>query len=441
MNKILSVAKAEYLIAVRSKAFIIGIILMPVLMGGGLLVQIFFGNQVDKADRKVAIVDRSGFLYPILYDANAKRETEVVFEEDENGVKRQVRPHFRLELFEESKDTSKTGITLSKRVRKGDLFAFLIIDAAILDPDQVSDESDHTLAYHTKTPTFRELPNWLRNTIHQAVLTRRFENANLDRDLVRNLSKRVNLTSLGLVKVSEDGKVEKAKRDNELVTFGIPFACMMLIFLLIMMTTPSLLNQILEEKMQKISEVLVSSVTPFQLLMGKLIGIVLTALTLSVLYLSGVYAATLQFGVSDLIKPSTYALFFLFLIMALFIYGSIFSAIGAACSEIKDSQSLMTPAMFVVMIPFFCFGPIIQSPTSLFSTLVSLFPPATPTIMMMRVAMPPGPPLWEILLSIVLTAAFTIFSVAAAGKIFRIGILSQGQAPSFGKMIKWVMSK
>ncbi len=440
MSKILAIAKAEYLIAVRSKAFIIGIILMPVLMGGGLAVQYFMRGHVDKTTRHCAIVDRSGFLYPILEEANQRREANVVFESDEQGNQKQVKPSFVLEKYYET-DPSQTEIELSKQVRRGKLFAFLIIDQDILNPNNVATESGHSLAYHTKTPTFRELPDWLRSNVNQAVMNKRFESANLDRKLVQTLSKRVRFTSLGLVKVSEDGKVEKARKDSELVTFGVPFACMMLLFVMVMMTAPTLLNQVLEEKMQKISEVLISSVTPFQLLMGKLIGIVMTALTLSVLYLGGAYFGTVRFGVADIVAPSTYAWFFLFLVMALFIYGSIFSAIGAACSEIKDSQNLMTPAMIFIMIPFFAFGTIIQSPTSLFSVLVSLFPPATPMIMMLRIAMPPGPPAWQILLSVVLTGLFTIACVAAAGKVFRIGILSQGQAPSLGRLFKWIVSK
>ncbi len=101
----------------------------------------------------------------------------------------------------------------------------------------------------------------------------------------------------------------------------------------------------------------------------------------------------------------------------------------------------MMPAVMIIVIPLFFVGAVIESPNSLFATALSLFPPSTPTIMMLRIALPPGPPLWQVLLSLLATGCFTILCVAVAGKIFRIGILSQGQTPSYARLIKWVFSK
>ena len=107
----------------------------------------------------------------------------------------------------------------------------------------------------------------------------------------------------------------------------------------------------------------------------------------------------------------------------------------------RDAQSLMTPAMIFIMIPFFCWGIILKNPNSTFATLVSLFPPATPMLMMLRIAVPPGPPWWEVLLGVILCGASIVLCVWAGGKIFRIGILAQGQAPSFARLLSWVISK
>ncbi len=440
MNKILAIAKTEYAIAIRSKAFIIGILAVPLLMGGSILVQKFMKNHVDTTDRKCAIVDRAGFLYPILESANAERERNVVFEETESGERKQVRPRFLIEKYTETGSPEQTGIELSRRVKKGDLFAYLIIEKEILDTDSTA-PGRPILAYHTKTPTFEALPDWIGSTVNQAVLSRRFETAQLDRSLVQKLSKRIRLTSLGLVKVSKDGSSTAAKRESELKTTGIPIGATMLLYMLVMTATPMLLNQVLEEKMQKISEVLLSSVSPFQLLMGKLIGIVTITLTLSLLYLGSLYFVAWRFNMTDLIEFSTLGWFLLLLALALFMYGSVFSAVGAACSEIKDSQSMMMPAIVVIIVPLFFLPAVIESPNSLLATALSLFPPATPTIMMLRIGLPPGPPIWQIFLSIALTGVFTILCVAAAGKVFRIGILSQGQTPTFAQIFKWVFSK
>ena len=147
------------------------------------------------------------------------------------------------------------------------------------------------------------------------------------------------------------------------------------------------------------------------------------------------FLAILVFG-WDRVSPAMH--FFATLMVAI---GSIFSAIGAACSEIRDAQSLMMPAMLIIMLPMFVWVQVIKEPNSMFSTIVSLIPPATPFLMMLRVGVPPGPPLWELALGVAGATAFTLFCVWAAGKVFRIGVLSQGQTPSIRRLIGWVFSK
>lgn len=441
MNKILAVAKAEYAAAIRSKAFIIGVLMTPLLIGISIGAQHFMEKHVDVTDRTCAIVDHSGFLYPILEDAIAERNEKHLFETTEEGQQKQVHPKFILEHYSETESSEQTEGALSKRVRDGELFAYLVIDKEILTAGKTSNKNGYTLAYHTQTPTYKDLPNWLRNKINQAVLSKRFEDAAVDRTLVQKLSHPIHLTSLGLAKVGKDGNLKAAEKDNKLKTFGIPIGSMILLFMLVMTAAPNLLNQVLEEKIQKISEVLISSVSPFQLLMGKLLGTVGTTLTLSVLYLGVVQFALWHFDLTHMIEPSTYAWFLVFLLLALFIFGSIFSAIGAACSEIKDAQSLMTPAMLMIMVPLMLMQFVVKAPNSTLSTALSLFPPTTPMIMMLRIALPPGPPMWQILLSVALTVIFSVICIAIGGKIFRIGILSQGQSPTYAKLVKWVFSK
>ena len=121
-----------------------------------------------------------------------------------------------------------------------------------------------------------------------------------------------------------------------------------------------------------------------------------------------------------------------------FFFGSVFIAIGAACSELKDAQSLMAPAMIVLMLPIFVWMPVLKNPDGGLAVAASLFPPATPMLMLLRLSANPPPPGWQVILGIVLTAASTLVCVWAAGKIFRIGILSQGKTPSFRELIRWV---
>ena len=121
----------------------------------------------------------------------------------------------------------------------------------------------------------------------------------------------------------------------------------------------------------------------------------------------------------------------LFLVLAILLYGSLYMAVGSACSELKDAQSLMMPVMLLSMLPIFVWTAVLTNPSSPLSVGLSLFPPASPYLMLMRLAMRPTPPAWQVGLSVVLTTLTALFCVWAAAKIFRTGLLMQGKAPSF----------
>ena len=203
----------------------------------------------------------------------------------------------------------------------------------------------------------------------------------------------------------------------------------------------TLMNQVLEEKMQRISEVLVSAVTPFQLMMGKLIGSVGLSMTLAALYLGAIYWAAEHYGFQDKIPGAVYIWLPVFVVLALLMYGSLFSALGSACSELRDAQSMMMPAMILVMIPLFAWNAILESPNGTVATFLTYFPPATPMVLLLRILAPPGPAVWEIGLALVVCLGATVLVVAGSAKIFRIGVLSQGQPPSFRRLLAWALSK
>jgi ABC-2 type transport system permease protein len=124
--------------------------------------------------------------------------------------------------------------------------------------------------------------------------------------------------------------------------------------------------------------------------------------------------------------------------MASFIFGSIFIMIGAACSDLKDAQGMMPPAMLLLMLPWLTWFAVLNAPESPIAIGLSMFPTATPFLMLLRIMLPPGPPWWQIAVSLALCGLTTIGIVYAAGKIFRTGLLMQGKPPTFGEMWKWV---
>lgn len=435
MSKILVVAKNEYLIAVTSKAFLVGLIMMPVFMGGALVVQYLARDQVDLTERSVAVVDRTGQLTDAIQQRAAARNEREIFE-PRDGQKVQVRPKFRTVLVEPAEDDQQQQIALSDQVRDAELFAFVVID-----PDVFDVQSADGIRYYSQSPSYRELPNWLQRVINEQIKQQRIQDLNLSPESVAAIAAQTPLRQFGLVERTEDGQISDAKEEDRLLTFAVPFAGLMLMFMMVMSVAPAMLNNVLEEKMQKISEFLVSSVTPFQLMAGKLVGSVAVGMTLSTMYLAAAAGLAWHFEVASDVPVSLYVWFVFYLLVALVIFGSVFSAVGAACSEIRDAQSLMTPVMLLVIIPMMCMGPILTSPNSTFARVVSLFPPATPMLMFVRIAIPPGPAVWEIVLGTTLVVLFAIACVWAAGRIFRIGILAQGQPPTLAGLVKWIVAR
>lgn len=439
MYKIWRVAWTEYLNAVRSKAFIIGIVLLPILMGGGAVVQHLVKSKVDIKPRRFVVVDREGRFFSTLEMKAQQRNGWAVFEWNQGRKGRQLLPLFVPEKVEaKGKSEDALGLELSERVRKKELVAYIVIGKDVLNAEP---GGDHEIRYFTESPTYRELPDWLEGALNEEIRRIRLESAGFDLKTLQRLDRKAEFKNLGLVKLSETGEVKQARETDRVATFLVPVGSMMLLFMLVMSSAPILLNTVLEEKLQKIAELLVSALSPFQLLMGKLLGAAMVSLTLSGIYLGAIAGMLARLGLSDRVPVSLYLWFLLFQLLALLIFGSIFSAVGAACSELRDSQNMMFPAMMLVMIPMFVWMPVLQSPTSVFAKAVSLFPPATPMLMMLRIAIPPGPAWWEIALGVALTTLFMIGTVWGAAKIFRIGILSHGQSPSFAKLIAWALSK
>ena len=440
MRKIRIVAVTEYFNSIRSKAFIIGVLALPVLMCLSIGLQYFGEKNVDIRDRRFAVVDRTGVLFPVIASKAAERNEKFVTQHGADGRSAQVSSKFFPELF----DPAGTGggnaeLVLSERVRRKELTGFVIINTNALSADG---GAEGVVSWFTQTHTYSELPDWLERTINEEIRRSRFEKAGLDQALVRKLTRNLPLKRLGLSKVdTATGQVVKATETNRFAAFAVPAGCMFLLYMMVMSAAPALLNTALEEKMQKISEVLLSAVTPFQLMMGKLLGATMVSFTLSALYLGSISGLLWKMGLLNLVPPVLMLWFVFFQLLSLLIFGSIFLAIGSACSEIRDAQSFMFPVMMLVVLPFFVFMPTLQSPGSSFARWFSLFPPATPMLMMLRIAIPPGPPWWEIALGVALTTLFMLGCVWAGAKIFRIGVLAQGQAPSFGKLLAWILSK
>jgi len=427
-RKVWTVAVTEFLQAVRSKAFIIGVLLMPTLAGISAIVPKFAGDEVDKLERKVAVVDETGRLYPMLaLVADQWNAAQVAKDGTIKG------PRFQLHevKVEPGRAADDVRVALSNRVRAKEIFAFVELPAGLF-------ADVPKLRYYTDSPTFQPLPRLLEEIVGRLVIAQRLINTTLDPQTIVALVQPPQLERLDLLAREADGRVGLAKVSDPIRAFVTPMILMGLMFLIVISTASPLLNSVMEEKMTRISEVLLGSLSPFELMAGKLLGVIGVAMLLSVVYLSGAYGYAAWNGYGDAVTIAQVVWFVIYLVLAMLIYGSLFIAIGAAATDLKDAQALMTPCMLLFMAPMFVWMPIIRAPGSTLAVSTSLVPFATPVLMTLRMALTPAPPAWQIALGFVLTLATTAAFVWAGGRIFRTGILMQGKSATFAEMWRWV---
>jgi len=378
------------------------------------------------------VIDHSGVLLAPLESAAAAFNTK-----NGDGAAVRLGPRFLPEPADQAAqaDPDAYKLALSDRVKKKELFGFVEIPAAVVDP---SVEKVPAVQYYTETPSYDRLPNWLEQTLNEEITRRRFSTAGVDQALVKKLSARADVQSMGLVTKKADGSVAKAKETDPITTFVAPFAVLFIMFLSVMASAPQLLNAVIEEKMSRISEVLVASVSPFELLLGKLFGVTAVAVLLAIVYFFGVGYFAVYSGRPDLIQPALMGWFLIFLVCCVLMFGSMFLAIGSACSDLKDAQSMMQPVMMLLMVGYIGSFAVLRAPESNVALGLSFFPTSAPFIMMLRMAMQPTPPLWQPVLSLALTLAATVAFVWAASRIFRVGVLMQGKGATLGEMLKWI---
>jgi ABC-2 type transport system permease protein len=194
----------------------------------------------------------------------------------------------------------------------------------------------------------------------------------------------------------------------------------------------------MEEKNQRIAEVLLGSMTPFQFMMGKILGALAVSLTGSLVYVSAIAATLYKMDLHTLIPFSLIPWLLAYLFLAVVMYGAIFASLGSACNDAKDAQSMQLPAMLPLIIPMFVLIPLIQQPQSSFALGMSLVPPFTPMVMMLRLSTPGGIPAWQPWAGLAGVLLFTLFCVWAGGRIFRVAILMQGKPPKIPDLIRWV---
>lgn len=452
MRKIWVIACREYRAAVRSKAFVITMVLMPVLMGASIGIQVLFKKLDDTKEKKYVVVDRTGGQLAILLQQASDQRNQIMAANPEAA--KNLGPKYSIEIVAPSDDSpeaiGRQRFELSQRIEKEEIDGVLeigpeVFQSALMlgaDPEKVDDSQ--AVRFQAKNITQSAFRRWAELVINESVQANRI--APLLKKGIEGVAEvkliqaqRVPVKGKALTKQDpKTGKYEDGSSGAQIANFFLPAVLIGLMFMVIMVGATPAMQGIVEEKSQRIAEVLLGSVSPFELMAGKLVGVIGVSLTMASVYFIGGYIVADRYGVAEMLTPGLMVWFAIFLVMALLIFGSLFIAVGAAAGDIKDTQTLLMPIMVIACLPFFALGPIMQDPNGKIAVICSYFPFATPMLMVARQSVPPGVPLVQMISGIALVLATTIFCVWAAGRIFRVGILMQGKGAKFGDIIRWV---
>ena len=427
MKKILTIAAREYRAMVGTRGFLISVIMMPVLMLGSLFAMELMKQVSETKDRRIAVIDHSGFLFGELESA-AKKRNQLVDQaansinpiDSKPEIPGVIPERFLLEKIDITPITDDVRISLSERVLQQNLYAFIEIPSDILATGMAS---DNKVMFYSQDSSLSLARKWVADTLSNTVRKQREIDSGISADILRQIKEtgqRVPVIGQGLITRNPQGQIETAAEKEIMEAVFLPLGIMMLMFMVIFMASQPMLESVLEEKSQRIAEVLLGSANPFQVMMGKLIGTVGGSLTIFAIYLIGGYSLAAYRGWTDIVPLGLIPWFLLFQVAGVFFYASIFLAVGASVSQLKEAQSMLLPVWMMLMLPLFIWFVIVQDPLSQLSVLISLFPPATPTTMMLRMATGQAIPLWQPILGLVLTTLTTLMMVVLAGRIFRV---------------------
>jgi len=446
MRKLFAVVKREYIQRVRSRMFILVTVLGPVVISlFGIAPALIFSIRAGGPVR-VAVVDQTGKLYRSVYESvmdnaetpesteepmnadtlnnNASERFQQMDEQQEGSVElEEVRPDGR-SLNEIKKE-------LDQRVLAKQLDGYLILPANLLQDGKPEYFGRNTGDVFTR--------KFLQEALSRAVRQQRLAEANIDDKIVEKLSEPVELEAM---KVGATGGVRDAGEGFALV-FGAGF----IMYLTILMYGQMVLGAVIEEKETRIAEVLFSSVKPFTLMMGKLVGVSLVALSQLAIWGLG-FAAFAVFGVGLLaargvplhipnVPAVNFIYFGLFFLLGYFIYSTIYALIGSMVTTAQEGGQLSMPVVLLPLIGFYLFLPVSRSPDSSLAFWVSMFPFFSPMTMLTRIVTQ-TPPLWQIVLSLLLGFGTVALLTWVAARIYRVGMLMAGKKATIAEVMRWV---
>jgi ABC-2 type transport system permease protein len=308
-------------------------------------------------------------------------------------------------------------------------------------PQSADDSKPGPVATYTNAGGFDEASRWLSTAVNEGIRRVRLARLGVDPSRLSGVLADVKVDRFGLVsRDPKTGEIREAGKKNEVAEFAVPFGIMLLLGMIVMVGSSPMLSAVTEDKAQRLVEMLLGLATPFELMMGKVLGALGTSLTSSAFYIIGGTLALYGMGLSGMVPFAVFPWFYAYLIADVIFLCSFAAALGAGCGSPQDAQQLAILLLAPVMIPYFLIAFVMQQPNGAISTGLSLFPPFTPMLMLLRQAMPGGGvPAWQPWVGLVGVLAFTLVMVTAAARIFRVAILMQGKTPKMADLVRWAV--
>jgi ABC-2 type transport system permease protein len=422
MRKLWIVIRREYLVRVRTRTFLLGTVGLPLLMVATFAIPAFVASRHTGHTIRIVVVDDFGGLAPTV-------EKDLAEVKLPGGT-----PQFQVVgVINRPADPGGTLDRLRGQVRSGELDGYVMLPGNILTGPRAQ--------YYTRNPGDFALTDDLAKAITDATIAGRLVHQNLR---VSDVNALLAPVKVSVVRIGEQGR-ETVERGQTLQATVILAAILYASLLLYGVTT---MRSILEEKSNRIMEILLSSVRPFELMAGKILGVgavgftqfLIWAIAGAAVFGYGAAMASISGSGGGLhlhFPPVLWLWFLVYFIGGYFLYASLYAAVGAAVSSEQDASQFQMPITLVLVMCFALFPVLIRNPGSGTAILLTMIPFFSPILMVLRVALE-TPPLWQILLSLALLALTAVGVIYVSAKIYRVGVLMYGKRPSVVELVRWL---
>ncbi|MCH8035164.1 MAG: ABC transporter permease [Bacteroidetes bacterium] len=411
MKKILTIARWEYLEKVKTKTFIISLVITPLIIIMFSLLPTLLIQKEDQRTKVIGVVDTSGIFFHRLND---ELEQYKLADNQPNYI--------LLNLADNKKTLEQLKTEADKNVIDNKIEGFLFILNSGTDSLEIEYRSEN-LGNFKDLRRFEEKINRIR-------IQNELNARGIDPSLAAFVQNSIEIEQIKIEKSGEEGK------QNFLVVFFSAFIFIILLMMMVIYSGQLLVRSLIEEKSNRLIEILISSCTSEQLLAGKILG--LSALGLTQIFIWSLIGITLVGGA--VIPPEAFdniLIMLVYFITGFIFYTTIFVGIGSIVTTEQEAQQMTTYISLILILPVVVAMPAIQNPDSIMVRVMSYIPLTIPSMMLLRFKIAPVP-LIDIIITLNIMFVSTIITLKIAAKIFRIGILSYGKKPTIKELIQWL---